>query len=377
MTPNPVDDAKSNKHVVAIGLGNIGSPLVDLLARTDQISHLTLIDRDIYEASNLRNQAIQEADIGRPKAVVQAERVRKVRPAVRVEPIWAAVEDVPLSQLRSDVVVTGLDSKLSRQQVNERVWRLGIPWIDGGVETEGWLARMSVYVPGSDQPCLECAWDEKDYQTLEVRRPCQEGDGPAPKGAPAFLGGLAAALLSAECVKVLSGDWGSVRAGTQVTLAVGVHQAIEMRFRRNARCRFDHNICDGIHPMPRDPTAVSLGEFIEDLRKELTLNEPITLRVEAKHFDRQLRCACGEERVVFCLEGRMPDSERVCASCGGNMSSLGFSQISALGERTLTAADRDRSLASVGLRTGDTIMVKSAAGLKAVELVAVQSLEVA
>ena len=58
------------------------------------------------------------------------------------------------------------------------------------------LARVSVFLPGPAQPCFECAWDEKDYQSLEVKRPC--GAEVAERtGAPPFLGALAAALLNA------------------------------------------------------------------------------------------------------------------------------------------------------------------------------------
>lgn len=361
--------ATPDRHVVLIGLGNIGAPLVEMLARNELVDRLTLIDHDVYEPANLAGQAIQPNDIGKPKAVVQAERARTIRSSLAVEGICTAVEVVPLGRLRGSVVLTGLDSKLSRQHVNERIWRLGVPWVDGGVDAAGWLARITIYVPGPDQPCLECAWDDGDYQTLAVRRPCQAGTGVAPSGAPAFLGALAAALLMAEATKLLSRDWGSVKPGTQITIAAGAHRLVEMRFRHNPHCRFDHVICGEIRPLPWVPDTSSLGAFFADLRKALALTKPVSVQVEVQRFDRQLRCECGEEKSVLSVQGRMPIAERLCPRCGGNMSPVGFSQIASLSEEALLPAHRGRLLSAAGLRTGDIITVKSGAATKAFELV--------
>ncbi len=363
--------------MVVIGLGNIGSPLVDLLARIEMVERVTLVDPDAYIAANLSGQAIQPEDIGKPKALVQALRARRIRPSLAAEAICAAVEDVPLGRLRGDVVLTGLDSKLSRQLVNERIWRLGVPWVDGGVDAAGWLARITIYVPGPDQPCLECAWDKRDYEALEVRRPCQAGTGAAPTGAPAFLGALAAALLVAEATKLLAGDWSSVRVGTQVTMALAAHKLIEMKFRRNSHCRFDHKICGEIRPLPWDPKALSLGELFADLRSWLSLSGPMSLHVEGGRFDRKLRCACGAEKPVLCLRGRMRESEQICPRCGEKMSTVGFAQVTTITEGALLPEDKARTLAAIGLRSGDIITVKCGAESKAFELVENQKAEAA
>jgi len=362
-------ETKPGKHAVVIGLGNIGSPLVEMLARTEMVSRLTLVDRDIYETTNLCAQAIQPGDVGKPKAFVQAERARRIRPDLHVEAIHSAVGDVPPGRLRGDVVLTGLDSKLSRQQVNQIIWRLGVPWVDAGVMADETLARVNAYLPADNQPCSECSWDEKDYQTLEVRRPCQAEDGTVPTHAPAFLGSLAAALQMTELTKILAGDWRSVAVGKQITIAAAAHKLYETTFRRNPRCRFDHVTCR-IHPLPCSPEAFSLGELMIGLERESGVAEGTRYYVEGKSFVRRLRCACGEEKPVFCLVGRMAMGDRSCWRCGGIMDAVGFSMFPFLSDEILMREDRNRPLADVGLETGDLIMMKGRGGLKAFELVA-------
>jgi adenylyltransferase/sulfurtransferase len=169
------------------------------------IGRVTLIDRDTYEKKNLLSQDITPQDVGRSKAAVQARRLRRINPALRVDVIVDAVQNVPLGQLRADIILACLDSRTARQYVNQAAWRLGVLWIDSGVEGRGLLARVNVYVPGPDTPCLECAWDEQDYEALEQTYPCQGETGePAPTNASSSLGALAASLQAIECQKLLS-----------------------------------------------------------------------------------------------------------------------------------------------------------------------------
>jgi len=52
-----------------------------------QVGGVTVIDKDVYEASNLLTQDITPRDVGRLKARVQARRLRRVNAALRVTAI--------------------------------------------------------------------------------------------------------------------------------------------------------------------------------------------------------------------------------------------------------------------------------------------------
>lgn len=72
------------KSVAVLGLGGVGSYLVEALARAG-VGHLILIDKDIYTESNLNRQlyAIPET-VGKQKTAVAAARVAAIDPSIRV-----------------------------------------------------------------------------------------------------------------------------------------------------------------------------------------------------------------------------------------------------------------------------------------------------
>ena len=77
-------------HVCIIGLGGVGSWVVEALARSG-IGALTLVDMDEVCLSNVNRQIhALEATVGQSKAVVLAERIGQIAPdcAVRVENIY-------------------------------------------------------------------------------------------------------------------------------------------------------------------------------------------------------------------------------------------------------------------------------------------------
>ncbi len=72
-------------HVCVIGIGGVGSWVVEALARTG-IGALTMIDADDVCLTNVNRQLPALSDtVGRPKVSVMAERVRLISPSCRVE----------------------------------------------------------------------------------------------------------------------------------------------------------------------------------------------------------------------------------------------------------------------------------------------------
>ena len=66
--------------MLVIGLGALGCPAAQLLAESG-VAHLTLLDPDRVEPSNLHRQMLfSDADLGRPKAVVAREHLAAMGP---------------------------------------------------------------------------------------------------------------------------------------------------------------------------------------------------------------------------------------------------------------------------------------------------------
>ena len=63
-------------RVLVVGAGGLGSPVLLYLAAAG-IGHLTIIDDDVVDESNLQRQVIhRQADVGRPKALSAREAVQ-------------------------------------------------------------------------------------------------------------------------------------------------------------------------------------------------------------------------------------------------------------------------------------------------------------
>lgn len=337
---------RKKSALVAGAGGNIGSYLMESLARMPELGRLVLVDRDVYERRNLRNQNISPRDVGKPKVLVQARRLAQIRPDLEINAIHAPLENLPLGAWRVDLILACLDSRVARQAVNSRAWSLGVPWADSGVLGSEWLARVNVYQPAHNAPCLECAWADEDYKLLEQQFPCGAVPAaPAPNEASSELGALAAAMLAIECRKMLAGEFDCAAIGRQATFNARWHRFSMTSFRRNPHCRFDHATWR-IEPLACSPHATRIADLLE-------LAD--TVRVPGHRFVRRLICTngCAAKR-LFHLEASLADAARCCGACRQPMVATGFDIVESLG-RDLPQEVLNLSLQDAGLRAGDVL----------------------
>ena len=352
------NEPSKGRNVVVVGAGgNIGSHLVPHLARMADVERVVLIDRGVYEAANLSSQEITPCDVGKAKVGVQARRLRRINPALRIEAIADAVERVPLGLLRADVILACLDTRLARQWVNQCAWRLGVPWIDAGVDAGGLLARVNVYLPGPDNPCLECAWDERDYTALEQAYPCSGvSEESFPTNAPSSLGALAASLQAIESEKILRGERAGV--GKQILIDAAHHRHFITTFRRAPMCRFAGHAVWQIKRLTCAPEEMTLEDALR-LGVNARINgEQKSLSVEGVAFVFTLRClGCGHAKKLLRLESSLNRCARTCRRCGRQMIAAGLDRLEKLISTNLSSGMLARSLSSVGFRLGDVFTV--------------------
>jgi len=136
----------TGKSVLIAGAGNIGSPLVSVVARMPEVGRIILADPDRYSADNCRTQDIRASDVGKFKVAAAAREIRAIRPAELVVDTYPMiVEAVPLGVLRhADLIVGCVDSRSGRLAINELSWRVNRPWIDTSVSGPDLLSRVSV-----------------------------------------------------------------------------------------------------------------------------------------------------------------------------------------------------------------------------------------
>lgn len=129
-----------------IGLGGIGSNLVDPLARYLSLSkdtiEITLIDGDHYEERNRERQKFHRCD---SKAAVTAERLREDFPTVhfRAKADYITEDNVVSIIREGDTVLMGVDNHATRKLVSDRCDELdNVVLISGGNDyTDGNVIR--------------------------------------------------------------------------------------------------------------------------------------------------------------------------------------------------------------------------------------------
>ena len=361
-------------RITLVGLGIIGSQSAAHVARINGVRQILLVDKDYFDETNVSSQDITCQDVGQPKAVVVGRKLRQINPHVDVVTIVGAVEDIPLTSLRSSVLLGGLDSRKARRYVSEAAWRLGSVYIDAGVEPDGLLARVNVYTPGPDNPCYQCGWSQSDYEGLEQQQyPCLGGSAKQPAtGGWSALGALAASLQVIECQKLLGGEPGQVLDGHELLVNARWPKHVVTRCLRNPECRFPHEVWR-IEETGRAPGELSLAEAfalaLPDHRARGSLDiqrrvrdRDLSLRVQGKPFVRLLRCQkCPNTHDVLRLAHRLHLSQYVCEQCKRQeMAAFGFDMSDHLAARGLPDAVLSRKLDSFGLEPGDVFTIRGA-----------------
>ena len=162
--------ALAEKHLVLIGLGGIGSPALQYLAAAG-IGHLTLVDDDKVDVSNLQRQTLyNERDVGHGKAISAKRWVTLFDPALDVEISDRRIDPSRAASLvaGADLVLDGTDNFATRLAVSDACVNAGVPLLSAAVgRFQGQVAAFAGHLPG--EACYRCfvgdAFDTDDCDT--------------------------------------------------------------------------------------------------------------------------------------------------------------------------------------------------------------------
>ncbi len=122
----------SNAHVAVFGCGGVGSYTIEALARSG-IGHLTIVDKDIVDITNINRQLIADtATIGKPKVEVEKERLLKINPNMQIITFQTFYDSSKVDELFSthyDYIVDAIDSVASKISLVEESFKQNIPII--------------------------------------------------------------------------------------------------------------------------------------------------------------------------------------------------------------------------------------------------------
>ncbi|MEO0530539.1 MAG: ThiF family adenylyltransferase [Planctomycetota bacterium] len=209
----PLGDAGQRRlldsRVLLCGCGALGSVIANTLVRAG-VGHVTIIDRDFLELSNLQRQVLfNERDVENrlPKAIAAANHLRAINSTVTVEPIVADVTADNLPQLAAghDLLLDGTDNFETRLLVNDYAVSESMPWVYGGVI--GAEGRVMPIIAG-ETACLACLMDE--VPAAGETETCDSAGvlGPAVN--------VVASLQALEAMKLLAGTRDAVCEGLTV-----------------------------------------------------------------------------------------------------------------------------------------------------------------
>ncbi|WP_353081196.1 molybdopterin-synthase adenylyltransferase MoeB [Tessaracoccus lapidicaptus] len=185
-------------RVAVVGAGGLGSPILAYLAAAG-VGHLTVIDDDVVDASNLQRQIIHRDDaVGLPKVDSAADFVRGLNPDVAIVTRRARITPDNARDLLAghDLVLDGADNFPTRYAVADACAELGLPVVWAAVLR--FDAQVSSFVPGRAE-----AVTLRDLYPVPPRP--EDVPSCAEAGVLGALVGQVGSIMAAEAVKLICG----------------------------------------------------------------------------------------------------------------------------------------------------------------------------
>ena len=187
----------SQSQALIVGAGGLGSPAALYLASAG-VGHITLIDHDVVDVTNLQRQiAHTQNRVGQLKVESLKNAIQQINPEVQVQCISQRADSVLLHHHVDlvDVVLDCTDNFETRQAINLACVQHKKPLVSGSaLRMDG---QVAVYdIRQSQAPCYACVFPPT--QQFEETR-C------ATMGVLAPLVGIIGSLQATEALKILSG----------------------------------------------------------------------------------------------------------------------------------------------------------------------------
>lgn len=214
-------------HALVIGAGGLGSAATPYLAAAG-IGHITLVDHDRVELTNLQRQIMHtEKSVGKSKVNSGKEFLQHLNSGIQIETIEAKVTVALLDELLPsvDVVLDCTDNFATRHLINASCVQHSIPLVSGSaIRFDG---QISVFDPrNTASPCYACIFSP-DESFEEVS--CSS------MGIFSPLVGIIGAMQAAQAIQVLIG-FGEVLVGRMLLWNGRTTQVDEFKISRNPEC---------------------------------------------------------------------------------------------------------------------------------------------
>ncbi|WP_350354608.1 ThiF family adenylyltransferase [Corynebacterium aquatimens] len=150
-----------NAHVLVIGAGGLGCPVMQALAATG-VGEITVVDDDVVSLSNIHRQILfGAADVGRKKVEVAAERLRELQPGITIHAVDGRLDEANIVEHLEgiDVLIDGSDTFTTKFLAADAAEITGTPLVWGSVLR--YRGDVALWWSGSGAPAVrgvEGAW---------------------------------------------------------------------------------------------------------------------------------------------------------------------------------------------------------------------------
>ncbi|NRB22822.1 molybdopterin-synthase adenylyltransferase MoeB [Shewanella sp.] len=211
--------------VLIIGAGGLGCAASQYLAVAG-VGHMTLVDFDTVELSNLQRQVLhQDKNIGQAKVESARETLSGLNPHIQIDVIDAVLDDAEIDKLvaQHGLVLDCTDNVAVREQLNRSCFRHKIPLVSAAaIRMEG---TVTVFDYQDEHPCYHCFSKLFGEQHLT----CVES------GILAPVVGMIGCLQAVEAIKVLT-NMGKPLLGRILMIDAMTMEFREMKLSKQANC---------------------------------------------------------------------------------------------------------------------------------------------
>jgi molybdopterin/thiamine biosynthesis adenylyltransferase len=150
----------SMAHVIQVGAGSGGMPVLDMLCRDPRITHVTLVEPDIYKPHNVERHLFFPSGIGEPKAELAANWLKERRPDLDVRTLICDLLDpqmqseIEAAASSADIGVCAVDNEPAKYHWDGLMRRAGKHWTLGEVLSGGIGGFVHWFMPAG--PCYGC-----------------------------------------------------------------------------------------------------------------------------------------------------------------------------------------------------------------------------
>lgn len=305
----------SEARVMVAGAGAIGNEVVKNLALLG-VGNLWIVDFDTVDVTNLtRSVLFRESDVGRSKAAVAAERALEINPQIAATPFDCDLEyAIGAGVYRSmDIVIGCLDSLQARLALNRICYRVGVPWINGGIEAT--VAEVALF-QADKGACFECSMSPAMWEQHHERFSCgglRADMEEAKQPTTAIVASIVAGYMANEAVAALHADAENPKTGLsfgqKMILLLKPYRFDVYGLPTDSNC-LAHDHWEPIETLSVSPSALTTRRLLERIGEpEGTLELGFDLLTV-------MRCVeCGAEEPIFQPLEKTGVEESECHHC--------------------------------------------------------------